>query len=479
MIQKLNKSYIANKMGYWLVGVSSLVFIAYEYLCYRSLRFPMLDLGLFNRHMYSLARLDFSINPLKGINLLGDHAHYFLIPLAPFYALWQSPVFLLVVQALAISFSAYPIYLIAKHYFNSDKIALLWAVIYLSFFGFWAALSYPFHDSPVAVLPIAWALYYLVVNKNYRRLAIWLVILCLIREDMALVATMFGVYTTLFDKKYRFGGVVIAASLAYFLVVTRVLLPAMGTGTYLYGDNPFGSSFADIIKATFTQPHNVIKEFFLPKAKLQTILYMLFSFGGLPLLAPRLLILLIPLWMGRTFTTQSWRWLPIQHYSASQAPILCVAAIVGLAFLCNYYVKNNKTKHFIISLSIVSLIFSLGVTYVTRSYYFGRFFISNMYIDNAAQASARAGMGLIPSTASVGASSSFAGLSTRQNVYNLPLPDETIKPQYIIASSELDIWPFASKQELNNYLEELIGNNQYEIIFNQNGTQVLINKNPS
>lgn len=478
-MQKIKKSYIANKMGYWLVGASSLVLVAYEYLCYRSLRFPMLDLGLFNRHMYSLVHLDFSANPLKGINLLGDHAHYFLLPLAPFYALWQSPVFLLVVQALAISFSAYPIYLIAKHYFKSEKIAFLWAVIYLSFFGFWAALSYPFHDSPVAVLPIAWALYHLVVNNNYRRLAIWLIILCLVREDMALVATMFGLYTALFDKKYRFGGVVIVASLTYFLVVTRVFLPAMGTGTYLYGDNPFGSSFIDIIKATFTQPHNVIKELFLPKAKLQTLLYMLFSFGGLPLLAPRLLILLIPLWMGRTFTTQSWRWLPIQHYSASQAPILCVAAIVGLAFLCNYYVKTNKTKHFIISLSVVALVFSLGVTYLTRSYYIGRFFISNMYIDNAVQASARAGMGLVPKDASVGASSSFTGLSTRQNVYNLPLPNDTAKPQYIIASSELDIWPFTSKQELNEYLNALVASYNYQVIYNQNGTQVLINKNPS
>ncbi len=467
------QAYHKNALGYWLVASASILLIAYEWLSYKSFHFVMLDLGLFNRHMYSLARFDFSANPLKGINLLGDHAHIFLLFIAPFYALWQSPVVLLIVQVLAITLSAFPIYLIAKHYFKSGKIAGLWVVIYLSFFGFWSALAYPFHDSPVAVLPIAWALYYLVVDRNYRRLAIWLVILCLVREDMPLVAAMFGVYVALFDKKYTFGSIIVVASTVYFLIVTRLFLPAMGNGTYLYGTNPFGSSLLDIIKATFTQPINVVKEFFIPKEKLKTFIYMLVSFGGLPLLAPKLLILLIPLWMGRTFTTQATRWSVFQHYSASQAPILCVAAIVGLAFVLSYYIKTTKAQSFLLVSALLVIFMSFAVHYQIKQGYFVRLFQKNTYSYDASMQAARAGVGLIPRNASVAAGSSFVQLSSRQDIYNFPFEDYAPKTDYVITSTEFDLWPLGTKEKVREYLASLQVSGDYQSIFDINGTVVL------
>lgn len=479
-LKKRQNNFQNNLLAIVGIALASIALVFFEYVNYKNFRFAMLDLGLFNRHMYSLAHLTLGINPLKGINLLGDHAHIFLIALAPFYALWQSPVFLLIIQVLAITLSAYPIYLVAKHYFGSTKIATAWIGIYLLFFGFWSALAYPFHDSPVAVLPLAWALYYLVVNKNYRRLAVWLIILCLVREDMPLVVTMFGVYVAVFDKKWRFGALTVALSLIYFTLVTRLFLPAMGNGTYLYGTNPFGGSLVDILKATFTQPLNVLKEFFLPKEKLKTLLYMLFSFGGLPLLAPKILILLIPLWMGRTFTDQATRWSVIQHYSASQAPILCVAAIVGLAWLTHYYRGNSrsspkkfKQNYFIWVATLITVGLSLLVHFDQKLYYPTRILHRSMYVDDDSRTSARAAMTLIPKDASVAASSSFYMLSSRQDIYNFPFENYAPKTSYIIASTEFDLYPLGTKQAIRDYLNQLILSGQYLKIFDQGGTVVL------
>ena len=194
------------------------------YISYRNLQFPVLDLGLFNRHMYSLINFDLSANPLKGFNLLGDHAHIFLIFLAPLYYLWPDPRLLLVVQVLAVTLSIFPIYYIAEHYLESKVSGILWSLSYLLFFGFWAALAYSFHDAPVAVLPISWALYHLLVSKKIRWLVVWLAILCLIREDMPLVVAMFGLYLAVIDRNWKTGLAVIIGSLAYMSLIMKYLI---------------------------------------------------------------------------------------------------------------------------------------------------------------------------------------------------------------------------------------------------------------
>lgn len=450
------------------------------FVSYRAFRFPVLDLGLFNRHMYSLMRLDFSPNPLKGFNLLGDHAHIFLIALAPIYFFWRDPSFLLFVQVITITLSIFPIYLIGKHYLKSQLASLMFVIAYLFFFGLWAALAYPFHDAPVAVLPISWALYHLLVTKKLKWLVVWLVILCTMREDMPLVAAMFGVYTAIFDRRWKAGLIIIAGAVAYMLVVMQYLLGSLGPG-YVYTQNPFGNSMTDVIKAAFTQPIELAKQlFWSPKEKLKTALYMLGSFSGLSLLAPQILFLMAPLWMGRTLTTQPWRWSVIQHYSASQAPFLVVSAIMGLALVLGWlahikFFNEKRLRITMIAVSCVVVCTSITGSILTNNYQYMRIFDPNMYSLGATEKSAYRAMDMIPADASVAVQGPFPRLTTRGQVFNVPFPQE-VRPEYVITMDALDFWPFGTVEELTAYRQQLKATQGYTEVYNQDKV-ILLHRN--
>lgn len=444
---------------------------------YRTFRFPVMDLGLFNRHMYSLARLDFSANPLKGFNLLGDHAHIFMVFLVPFYLLWPSAGFLLFVQTMCITLSLFPIYYIAKHYLKSELVSVFWLISYLLFFGLWAAIGYPFHDSPVAVLPISWALYYLLVNKKIKYLVFWLIVLCLIREDMPLVVAMFGIYLAVIEKRWRIGSAIVAGSLAYMYIILNFLMPALGPG-YAYSKNPFGNGFGDVLKASLLRPLEVIKSMFWnPKTKLVTLLSMILSFGGLSLLAPQVLLLMTPLWMGRTITNEPHRWWTSQHYSASQAPFLVVSAIVGLAFLI-YIVKKYKLfskkilNILVIIISFAVILCSLTILIKTKNSAFTRIFEPSSYMLGNTEKSLYEAMKLIPADASLGVQSPLAQLTSRINVYHLPLKTGE-SAEYILTVDGIDRYQFGSSKAINSYIGGLVEKEGYKIIYSKNKVVLL------
>ncbi len=472
IINILKASYRKDRPAWILFFVFTVLMGLFMILAYRTFAFPVLDLGMFNRHMYSLSRFDFSPNPLKGFNLLGDHAHLFLFFLIPFYWVWPAPGMLLFVQTLAITLSIFPIYYIVKHYLKSSTASVLWTIAYMMFFGIWAAVMYSFHDSPVAVLPISWALYHLLVSKKSRLLILWLIILCLVREDMPLVAVMFGVYTAVFDRRWLVGMGIVAGSLFYMSAIMTFLIPSFGPG-YAYSENPFGRGMGDVALAFATKPFVVLKcMFWSPKAKFDTIYYMILSFGGLSLIAPQVLILMLPLWMGRTITNQPNRWRLYQHYTASQAPFLVVSAIVGLAtliYLLNRYkVFSKKTlDKLLIIISVFVVALSTVIMFKTKNNGILRIVMPSSYALGETQKSVYEAMKLISPNASLGVQSPFPQLTSRKEIYNLPL-GENQKPKYVFMVDAIDRYPFRSSDKIDEYVKSLTLNSKYRIIYDKN-----------
>lgn len=436
---------------------------------WRNFAFPVLDLGLYNRHMWGLVRLDFSANPLKGFNLLGDHSHFILFLIAPIYAVFQTPVTLLVVQILCISLSGWPIYLLTRKYFRSTSIAALWLVPYYIYFGFWTALAYPFHVSAVVVLPLAWALYFL-LERKYTLLIPILILLVLVKEDMPLVAIMIGLYMIIFQKKYKLGVLVAGISGLYFIFVLKYWLPTVSKIRYYYTDTEVPLS------AAITNPFKFIQAFFSTRQKSDTIWSMILSYAGLPLIGLEILVLLLPIWAGRFLSVQGWRWSFEQHYSANQGPILAVAAIIGVVRLINF-----ANRYFDIKLrqkQIIFVVFGL-VCIVSSLLVWKNFDLRNTITQKVISAksspavdSARLALSKIPPGASVGVQSAFPQATSRKNVYNLPLDLSKKTPDYLILSDSLDTWSFGGKEKMLSFMSyaRSVG---YNIVYSQNGVYLL------
>lgn len=424
------------RFGLAAVAAACLGLIAFELLGYYHLAFYVFDLGIYNRHMWGIVHGDFGPNPLMGFNLLGDHAHFILLLLAPLYALWQSPETLLIIQALGIGLAGWPIYKTARYLGHSDLQAAAWLVPFYGYFGYWTALEYPFHVAALSVLPLSWALYFLIAKRD-QALIIALIIAALTKEDMPLVAAMIGLYVIVLRRQWRLGLALIIAGLAYTQLVIKVWIPWVRHAPY-----PF-----DHIQLAWNG------------LKTHNIKLMLLSFGWLPLGALEVLMLLAPLWASRFLSDAGARWDLFEHYSANQGPILAVAAIVAGIRLVAWLVRRYpplKSRLGLLRWSTIGLA-CIGTVLVWLPFrhtsvapqrpWFSRHATPTMLASRDALAA-------IPADASVGVQSPFPQATSRRYVYFLPLDLAKRQPDYLLLSNAMDFWPFESREAVGEFVSQ-------------------------
>ncbi len=143
------------------------------------------------------------------------------------------------------------------------------------------------------------------------------------------------------DRKiliYATLGVVISA--AYFLVVTRVVMPGLipGRGYFHMNYHIIDNSATGAIKLLFTDPYRIIQAFFLnvtPYASADYIkaeFYTFFLLGGalFILRRPEFLIVVTPIVMMKVFNDSDGKWGVYGHYSIELATYIGLAAVYSL-----------------------------------------------------------------------------------------------------------------------------------------------------
>jgi uncharacterized membrane protein len=88
-----------------LIGLQGLIFVTVCTVKYRCLLYDDIDLALFTQALANLLRGSLA-TPLRGMSWLGDHSSFNLFLLVPLFAVFPSPVTLLVVQSVALALGA-------------------------------------------------------------------------------------------------------------------------------------------------------------------------------------------------------------------------------------------------------------------------------------------------------------------------------------------------------------------------------------
>jgi uncharacterized membrane protein len=229
-------------------------------------------------------------------SLLGDHFSPILALLAP--VRWLGTEALLVAQALLVVAAALPVFWFALRQLEDVWSARAVAASYLLFGGVVEALWFDFHEVAFAPLLIAVAV--------WRRSVPAVLALLLVKEDLSLLVSAFGVWFAITGDR-RTGVALAAAGIAAYLVITGPVMP----GEYTYAGQ---------------YPGPLLEE--LPQ-KLKTIAYLLGAFLGLSLLSP-VFVLALPLLGARFLGDNPKYWTLEDHYSLTIAPVLALAAAEGL-----------------------------------------------------------------------------------------------------------------------------------------------------
>ncbi len=174
---------------------------------------------------------------------MGYHCVPMFYLLAPAYAIFRSPVFLMVIGSLALNLAAIPFYQLAKHRTRSATVGLLVGLSWLalpSISRLPYSNTYGFQSIFLAVPWLAWT--FSLAMQNRWRASHWCMAAAMLCEETVCgVALGWGVYLILWGGRRRAGMWIVVVSIAYLLFCTAVIIPTFeGSGEYtrlmLFGD---------------------------------------------------------------------------------------------------------------------------------------------------------------------------------------------------------------------------------------------------
>lgn len=453
------------------------------------------DLGIYDQQIWFLSQFKLAPSSFKnGFNAWGDHFGLIEIFIAPIYWLWTSSVVLLILQVLSVVLSALPIYwLFKKRLKTADSWAIVFVSGYLLYFGFQAAIIFPFHLATLSVVFISFLIYGLLEEKW---LLYWsmLFLTLITKEDLPLLGLVIGVYLLL-RKKYLIGFLTFTLSGFYFYLVTSKIIPFFVGGPYSYFVSALGNTPVDIIINSIKNPFKAIIYFVTPLVKLRTMIAMFASFSFLTLFSPTFLLFISPFLAERFLNDTLQRHLPWMHYSVTQGPLLAYGALFGLLniqnFLKNYQLPiPKKVQTTIVPIAVVTMLaFSITITFFYKMPLLHYFNLS-FYSASFGAKEVRGGLKLIPKSASVATQSGLQphlserdiilfypdpARSTTGHYGDLPAdstPSAYLLPNvdYIILSTNAFHWHPPTKEGMIKQIDYVKTQKDWEVIYDKGGT---------
>ncbi len=407
------------------------------------------DLAHYGQALWHLSYGRLPYSSFKGFVLWGDHGHFILALLAPFYRLVPDVRALLYLQALAVTTSGFAVYKVAQALLKNKFFANAALFSYLSFIGIQYALNFDFHPSVLTGVAIAWALYALHFKKWY---LYWVVVGLglLTREDAGPIFFLLGVYI-ICTRRWKVGLATAALSLAAFLVIVYQLMPLWTPDNvaliYFDDDN---KDFWHIVGNLAKYPHVYWENMFDTDIKRSTIHTLFASFGYLPLLSPFTYLTSASIFFSRFATGSDYRWALDNHSNANILPLLCFGAIYAASTIrrgVGKLVQKNTAKYQSVTaiiLGIVLIVATLLNSWVKPAFPLRQLTAANQPITPipAARAASfkEAVRTIITPDDAVSASAGLtADLSHRQEIYNFPGSEE--KSDVIIVSLRINTWP--------------------------------------
>jgi uncharacterized membrane protein len=232
------------------------------------------DLGAFDQAIWTASQggsLLNSINTEQTMNWLGFHFQPILYLFVPLYKLYPSVHWLTVSQSAALSFSALPIFAIARHATRSEKKAVIWALIYLLNPFVIAAATWDFHEVSLATFFISLGLY-AITQKRLLLLMVSSLFLLACKEHFGLTVAGLGILYGVVHKNWLVGAGFSAIGIMAMALIIGVIMPSYSpTGQHLMVKPAsglegsalryswLGNSLITVIKNLFLHPWTVLK----------------------------------------------------------------------------------------------------------------------------------------------------------------------------------------------------------------------------
>ncbi len=394
------------------------------------------DLGIYNQALWDYAHLRLAPSSvMRYNNLLGDHFTLVQLLWAPLQWVFGSYTLVLVQIGLLLlgGYGAYRLHLLRTRG-TQPGAALGLLVLFLGSWGVYSALAFDYHDNVGAAMLLPWLLYWLEADRRGRATLV-AVLMALSKENMALwlVFVALGLAWLHWHEpaRRRWALAVAAGAAVYFVVVVKLLIPALSTGeVYFYQQQyaALGTSPGAVVRTLLTRPLYVIGLLFTNHlgqpdgdyVKLELHTMVLLSGGVALLRRPAYLLMLAPIYGQKLFSGNLLHWGLNYQYSIEFVPVIHAALshwLVGVAPR-----RAGRLAGAAAGLALLATVLSMQVR---RSPYYDKvatkFFSGRHYRVDFDAAAVHRGLALIPATARVSATAALVPhLAARPYIYQLP-----------------------------------------------------------
>ncbi len=319
---------------------------------------PAEDLGTYNQAIWSILRgpfmrqticniiSDTNCYSLNGISRFAIHFEPILFPISLVYLALPDPKTLLVLQTLVVATGAFPAFWLARLRLRNEFVAVGIAILYLLYPALQQAEVFDFHGVTLTAAFLMFTLYFM-----YTRRTLWLFVFAILsmacKEEIPLVIAFFGLWSMLFQQRWRSGLALVGLSVVWLGVVFLVYRVASPTGHPLLGSRYayLGNGPLQILRNVVTHPVSLFYQHVLERSHRQYLIVLLAPAAFLPLLAPWVLVLAVPSLAVNLFSSDPNQYLGIFQYSAEIVPVLIFSTIESMVFivwLVKWYIRQIR-----------------------------------------------------------------------------------------------------------------------------------------
>jgi uncharacterized membrane protein len=345
------------------------------------------DLGAFDQAIWTASQRGSMLNSFNGsgqtMNWLGIHFQPILYLFVPLYKLYPSVHWLTVSQSAAFSFSALPIFAIARHATRSEKNAVIWALIYLLNPFVIAAATWDFHEVSLATFFISLGLY-AITQKRLLLLMVSSLFLLACKEHFGLTVAGLGILYGVVHKNWLVGAGFSAIGIMAMALIIGVIMPSYSpTGQHLMIKPAIsmhssslryawlGNSAASVIENLLMHPFITIEAVFVTMNGWRYLGALFVPFLFLPAGSPIWITPIVSDLLANLLSAIGMPRLITSYHSAPIIPILTVASINGLRrfspfltkFSANSFLKSILLLNVLLAYCFAPLPFSGSLNY--------------------------------------------------------------------------------------------------------------------
>ena len=272
---------------------------------------------------------------------LTDHFEPIFLLVSLVFLLHDDVTSLLWLQTAVLALGAVPVYAWARKRLGSRAAGLAFALAYLLFPALQAANLTEFHASPLAV-PLLLAALYFGEGRRHGWLALFTFLSLTVKEEVALVVFMLGLYLFFVVRDRKAGAAVAAAGLAWFAVATFGIIAhhsrqfygsvAAEGSIYFKRYTHLGGGLGSILQALVARPAEVLA-LLGTEERLAYWARILAPVGFLAALGPLELALAAPILAANLLADYPAMYSGEYHYSALVVPFAVAGAATGAAWL--------------------------------------------------------------------------------------------------------------------------------------------------